>query len=392
MQYLIILGFVGGQLLKLPYFNLGGITALDLLCLIFCLLSIFKLLGQKIKINLPIYFKFGLSFIGICLISLLLSPLHLTTIERLVSFSYTIRFGIYLLTSFFVSLNFFAVKKNTSNVLILSGAMLATLGLLQLIFIPDLSFLAQYGWDPHFFRTVSTFLDPNFAGAFFGLTLVLLFLNLDQFKLKERIILFTIVFIALTTTFSRGSYLLFGVSFLTISLFKKSLKALILTAVLSSVLIVSFFIYQPFVAAPKNVSREKSAEARVGTWEQGLEIFNRAPLLGVGFNSYRFALQQFQLAPPDQINSHGGASNDSSLLFVLDTTGIIGLIIYLGFLFAILWTAWQQWQRRNIWGLIVFSGLLGLVAQSFFANTLFYPQLLGYLMFSLAQLSPKTSS
>lgn len=390
MEYLISLGFIAGQIGKVPFFDFGGITTLDLLLFFICFLAIILRKFKFNPSNLP--FKAGLVFVMVCLISLIFSPLNLNPLEKTVSFSYLVRFLVYLAISLLTARNFLQLKINTDKILTFSGVILAVLGLLQLVFIPDLQFLTQSGWDPHFYRTVSTFLDPNFAGAFFDLTLILLLFNTVKLSKRWQLAAFSLVFIALDTTFSRESYLMFGLSFLLISWFKKSFRYLTLTTVLCLILITSYLIYLPLVAAPKKVSRAQSATARINTWQQGITIWAKNPILGVGFNSYRFALREYQLGSKKQIESHGGASNDSSLLFVSSTTGVVGLMAYLFFLYTILQAAWANWQKENLWGLIVTIGLAGLIAQSFFANVLFYPPILAWLMMGIGQLSAKTSS
>src|SRR5258708_1648318 len=236
MEYLLFLGLAAGELLRLPIFNSGGVILLDISLVIFGLASLLKYHRFK---SPPFSIKVGVVFVVISLLSQLFSPLSLSFNERLIGVSYIIRFLLYLAAGFLISMNFFQLKKNTLQLLLSSGITLAILGLLQLIFIPNLQFLVSSGWDPHYFRTVSTFLDPNFAGAFFGLTLIVLYL-FKPFSKRIFLVVFSLLFIALLTTFSRGSYLLFGVSFLTISLLTRSTKTLALTTILTAILIVGF--------------------------------------------------------------------------------------------------------------------------------------------------------
>lgn len=356
--WILTLSIISGQLIKLPIINLG-VTILDLTVLAFCCYGIFK-----IKFHLkkpPLFVKFSLPFIFICLISLILTPLNLNLIQELSSLAYIIRFTSFILFGWLIySDAFLNFKENSQKVLIFSGIVLGVLGLLQLIFLPDLRFLSIQGWDPHFMRTVSTFFDPNFLGAYLVLTLLLLQ------KSSWGIIL--LVYIALLTTFSRGAYLTFGVSFLTLTILNRSIKLFLLTGMLSLGLFLGYSSYQKSVAVPRNIDRTKSAEYRLDSWQQGFLMFQKNPVLGVGYNAYRYGLEQYKLADQNFISSRGASSNDSSFLFVLATTGVLGLASYLTFLFSIMWIG-----RKNY---ILLAGLAGLIVQSFFANTLFYPFLL----------------
>lgn len=363
-----------GQLIRLPFLG-GGVTLLDLTVIAFSVFGVFKL---KFKLKNPPLLKSALSFILIALFSLLLTPLHLTLSEYLISFSYIIRLFLYIFFAWVVySGNFLDTKKT----FLISGIAFAVLGLLQFIFFPNLDFLTTNGWDPHYFRTVSSFLDPNFAGAF--LVLTLLTFTASHLRggtvLTPRVfyIIFAVIYITLLTTFSRSSYLMFFVSGLTFAFLNKSKKYFFLTLVLFAFLLLGFKTYSILVTTPRNIDRTESASYRLATWQQGLDLFRKSPLLGVGFNAYRFGIKEYNLGDRQFLQSHGASSNDFSLLFVLSTTGIAGLIVYFYFL-------WTLIKLKNI---ILTAGLAGLLVHSVFANSLFYPPLLAWIL--LISATPK---
>jgi O-antigen ligase len=352
---ILLISIVVGQLIKLPIGS-GGATLLDLTVVLLCGYFLIK---NKFRLTpIPIWVRAASTFILIAIWSWILSPLNLTITEKIPGILYIARFsGIIFLG--------WLMQEDMKRTLLLSGVILAILGLLQFIFIPDLGFLASLGWDPHFFRTASTFLDPNFLGAFLVLTLLLV--------PKNKLVIFALVYLALLTTFSRGAYLAFLATFLTLSITKRSLKLGFITLLLFAGLMLGFYGYQMSVATPRGVDRVESAEARLDTWQQGTKMFLKAPILGVGFNLYRPALKEYKLADEGFIGSHGAGSNDSSLLFVASTTGIIGLAAYSFFLGTLIFIG----IKKNP---ILLAGLVGLLTQSFFANTLFYPFLLLYVI------------
>ncbi len=343
---------MAGQLIKLPI-GTAGVTLLDLAVIFLCLIGLFKL---KLKLKKPpLFIKSGLIFIAVAVFSLVFTPLHLLAGEYAISFFYTVRFSAYIFLGWLIISGAYPTK-HIKKTLISSGIILASLGLLQFIFLPDLRNLASFGWDPHYFRAVSTFLDPNFLGAFLVLVLILY---------RSRLF-FVVIFITLLLTFSRGAYLAFLVSFLTLSFLKKSFKLGILTVILFLVLLGGFYSYQKGVAEPRGIDRTKSASFRFSTWQQGWTLFSRHPVLGVGFNAYKFALKEYGLGDAKFLASHGASTNDSSLLYIATTTGLIGLASYFFFLFSLI-------KQRNF---ILTAAISGLIVQSFFANTLFYPPLL----------------
>ncbi len=374
ITWILTLAFIAGQLIKFPLGG-SGPTLLDLTVLVLCLLEIIK-----IKINLkepPLYIKAGLVFISVALLSLILTPLKLTIPEYLTSFLYVVRFFIFIFLGWLLYSGAFPnLAKNSLNILSISGIILAVLGLIQLVILPDLRFLKQFGWDPHYFRTVSTFLDPNFLGAYLVLTLILIH--------KSKKWFFAIVYLALLTTFSRGAYLAFLISFLTLAFLNRSLKLAIITIMLFLGLMVGFFSYQHQVAEPRGINRVESAQFRFSTWQQGWQLFQNHIGLGVGFNTYRYALRTYHLADMTFLQTHGSSTNDSSLLYVAATTGIIGLISYLIFLGSM----FAYGVKINF---SLAAGLLGLIAQSFFANTLFYPPILAWLIL-VAAISPSLAN
>ncbi|MDP3758656.1 MAG: hypothetical protein Q8Q86_02960, partial [Candidatus Daviesbacteria bacterium] len=224
---ILAFAITAGQLIKVPI-GIQGITALDITIALFCLIGLLKLKFHLKKPPKQITAAF--IFIFVATVSLLLTPLSLSLSEYFLGFSYTIRFSLYVLFAWLVAQQgvystfsnaFGALQKDPYRIFLLSGISFAVLGILQFIFFPDLDFLRIAGWDPHYFRTVSTFLDPNFAGAFLVLTLILIFQNLAKAK-KWNTIFFITIYLALLTTFSRSSYLMFLVSGLTLSFLKKS--------------------------------------------------------------------------------------------------------------------------------------------------------------------------
>lgn len=393
---ILALSILAGQLIKLKVSgSSGGIILLDISILALCLYSIPKLNFRNL-INPPLTFKLAYFFILTGFISLIFTPLNLSLSEYFVSLSYLLRFSLYIFLMYCLYSKIFGDLKKTAVTLLLStGIGLSVLGILQLIFIPNVEFLTSDGWDPHYFRTISTFLDPNFVGVYFVLTLILITLLLKgKVKTKLRfitgkkllLIYFLAVYLALLTTFSRGSYLVFSVSFLTLSFLLRSQRLLLLTILLISSLLVGFKIYSVFIAETRNINRDQSAISRLGTWEEGAIIFQKSPFLGVGFNAYPNALKEYNLAPLSVVSKRGGSTNDSSLLYVAATTGIVGLAFYVLFLISILKSALRNIKSNNYWGLLTFSSLIGIITGSFFANILFYPLILIWLIVSTANL------
>ncbi len=343
---------------------------MDITVVILVLISLLKL---KFRLKKPpIWLLAALVFIATATLSLILSPLNLNLTQYLQSFAYTLRLLAYLLLGWVIYSGALAdIRKNAVKILTFSGLGFAVLGLIQLIFLPNLGFLQSQGWDPHFFRTASTLLDPNFTGAYLVLTMLFFVTVASKIFPKKLLLLsFTITYLAFVTTFSRSSALLLIVSFSSLAFLKRSIKLFLLGLSLFIGFFLVFNTYQKSVALPRNIDRDHSAEARLDTWQQGFEVFQKSPILGVGFNAYRYALDQYDLSPSEFLQSRGSSTNDSSLLYVLATTGIVGFIAYLGFLGLLVRYAFSS---KEEWGIILIASLAGLLPNSFFINSLFYP-------------------
>ncbi|OGE10812.1 hypothetical protein A3A60_02400 [Candidatus Curtissbacteria bacterium RIFCSPLOWO2_01_FULL_42_26] len=244
--------------------------------------------------------------------------------------------------------------------------------------LPDLSFLAIYGWDPHNTRVASTLLDPNFSG---GLITIFFSISLCMFIFKKGFIyifLASIFFAAIILTFSRSSYLAL-LSTTSIIGLVKSPKALIVAMLVFTI---------SFAAIPQVRNRvigaftlDETAAARIESWQRGWEIFSNNPVFGVGFNTYRFAQQSygnFNFDSPE--GGHSGAGSDSSILLVAATSGIFGFILYLALLFSLFEIHFKN-IRKNYINLAAVAALSGLIIHSQFVNSLFFPQIMLPLFF-----------
>lgn len=386
---ILTLAIIVGQLIKIPFGTHGGITLLDIAIILILILGVTKLKGLK---KFPIWVIAAWVFSILAFLSLIFTPIHLERFEFITSFAYILRFlGIIFVGLLAYNLKTLYPKDAIIKILLISGVGLSILGIVQLFIFPDLAFLIKLGWDPHYFRTVSTFLDPNFLGAYLSLTLILLSQKLTITK-RWNVILFIIVYVALLTTFSRGAFLGFFAGFLTLAVLKRSIKFFLLTCFLTSILVLGFVFYQEVIAQPRNIDRGQSAKFRVNSWQEGLALIQKHPVLGVGFNTYRFALREYHLRPNEFIQDRGASSNDSSLIYVASTTGLLGFMSYLMFLTSFVWVGWQNYLSKNPLGAILLSGLSVIFIQSFFSNTFFYPFLLMWLVLIASKVRDTTYS
>lgn len=374
-----------GQFVKLPLGS-GNIYPIDSLVIgVVCFWVLGKILSRDRSFVLPSYFPFLFLFSFWALISLVSGGREVTSVEFLNGAFYWWRFVFYSLFSVVVfdsavvgtGLN----PNSGSNLLqpmILSGLLVAGAGFVQLIIYPDLSALARdFGYDPHRNRLVSTFLDPNFTGAYLTLSLILLLTHKGRslFKLLATSLLVT----TLLLTFSRSAWIMAAASLFIFGLLK-SRRLLIGSVVLF--LLAYFLVPRVQTRISGLTDPDDSAKLRLISWSRAVEIFKDNSFLGVGFNLYRPAQERFGFFDyrdyaRDAAGGHAGAGSDSSLLLILATTGIPGLSLFLLLWGKIWWEAFGK-RSRPI-ALALFVSLFGLFFESQFINSLFYPQIVLWL-------------
>lgn len=335
-----------------------------------------------------------------------------------IKFYKTLRnFFLILLGSWFLSLRLFSIGEMFQGLLYLVRACLYTLlivnaphmlqgvkkyvslalwafivlGLFQYCFIPDSRFLLRYGWDEHYYRLIGTVLDPNYAGAMYGM--IGLF-GLDRFlssRKRTGVLLGIFSTVALVLTLSRASWISTGVAliFCLISkgpTFHRRSDLYKMAVGVSVVSILVFFIAPKPGGEGVNLFRTNSIAQRVKTWEQAVMMWKTYPLLGVGFNNYNVSSQKlhFDIDP----KSHAANSPDSSWLLLLSTTGAIGVVLLVKFAFLPLLKMYYNPSGRTSYNTFYISAILLMAVHALFNNTLFYPPILGLFVLLIAAKSP----
>ncbi|MFH1601896.1 MAG: O-antigen ligase family protein [Candidatus Shapirobacteria bacterium] len=352
-----------GQWTRLPIsWPFVHIYAHDLLILVLSFVLL-KKQGFRKLINSPI-FKIFLPFLVICFASLLINLGRWGVKNSILGSLYLVRYLAYL----FIFLSAVYLSKENKNkllkLLLTIGWITAVMGLIQYFVYPDFRSWELFGWDPHLYRIVGTYFDPGFTGLIYAWSLILILVLFWKkiAKLDLKIIIFWIapIFLALILTYSRSTYLAFLGAIGLIALVKKNGKIFIISV---SLLVLALLFLPRKEGIGTKLERQDSWFSRVESWKNSFQIIKKNPLLGVGFNNYRFAQQEAGYLESKSQEDHGSTGVDNSLLFVLATTGVLGFAAFSYFWIKVI-------KKRN---LLISAILVSWIISSFFNNSLFYP-------------------
>lgn len=197
------------------------------------------------------------------------------------------------------------------------------LGFLQYFFLPDLRFLIYEGYDDHLYRLTSTILDPAFTGLVFVFNL-----NYYLWQKKKNYLLIILFAIGLLLTYSRASYLAFGLSSLLMIFLNKEISKKTILLVL-----LCFCIAMPFLPKKSggdgvNLLRTISTQKRINNDQEILQSMTGAQWL---FGQGLFIPAKNRVFT-ENIPSHSHFA-DNFLVFLISNLGIIGSAILLIFFF-----------------------------------------------------------
>jgi hypothetical protein len=363
-------------------YKYGGLNVyfFDVAVLVLSVVGVLYFLGVRKSFKLPRSAFLFLFFTFVAMLSFLrVFPLH-TYSELLVSGSYLFRWMFYFVAGLVVY-NMMEQKNalgkrfiSSSEVVrafVFSAVFVSVGGFIQLLVLPDFTVLPEsLGWDPHKNRLASTFFDPNFVGAYLALILAILLFFKVKLELNPKLphfFVFSLITGALVLTFSRSAWLLFAAVSLVYGLFKSR-------PFLIAALIIAFAAY---FAVPRIQTRVSgttdpadSAHFRIISWKSTWEIAKENLFLGVGFNTFKYAQKDYGFLTSDSLTNHESSGSDSSLLLVLATTGLLGFVFFAG---GLVIPALSSLKNKQ-WFFVAILG--GLLLESQFINSLFYPPIL----------------
>lgn len=324
--FLLFIFYSFGQLGRISLYNQQINFYVYELFLIFILLIFFvKYKLQPIIKNYKLN-KFLALFILFITLSYFINIFFFNLFENLISFLYLLRLITYII--FFIYLHFYISKEKNKkgifkNSLFVSFILIFIFSITQYFFYPDLRNLIYLGWDPHLNRLFGVFFDTSITAGLLGLIFLFLFLN----KKVAYSVLFLILFIL---TYSRSAFISLIVAVFYYLFYKKDFKKILFFLIL-------FFLI--FLITPKKfgvgvaLNRLFSIEARLNDYKEAVAVWKKSPLLGYGYNRTQFIrLKSQENMENSNVISHSLSSFSSSYLTLLAASGILGLVLFTGFL------------------------------------------------------------
>lgn len=263
-------------------------------------------------------------------------------LELLYGLSYPLRLILLLLTANVISaiLKKNCYKKEKIMCFILNCYLFVCfIGFFQLAFFPVASdfysLFTRIGFyianpDPHINRLISLYFDPNYLAGCLIIPFTIAFLQWKNGE-KNKILYLFILGISIILTVSRSGFLglaiIIMLSFCHLEVSKKAiLKNIIIMVSLVTVGIILFASDARIINRILNSNSDASTFARFKSWEYGFEIIKNNLFVGIGYNmigTYREKIFYQTIALST------GYGNDSSLLVILISSGIIGIIYFI---------------------------------------------------------------
>jgi O-antigen ligase len=405
--WLLAISLVLGQLVRFPLPGQSGGVLVSDIAVVFMLLVAgskygVRQFGGQVSRNKRIpstfYVILTTPFILWSLFTLVIHIGDYSTSELAIAFSYWLRTSSYLLL--LPALLWVAREQRVYQALgrsfVSAIVVLLGIGFIQILFFPQLAALPASllalsggGWDPHEGRLVSSWLDPNFFGAFAGLALLYAVGSFfTQSSTRRSQIFFLVLTLALGVagilTQSRSSVIaavaaVFILSPLILLRLASQRTTGLLPAVIGlgslAVIVVGLAALGLGDRLAGLLTQDPTVQLRLDSLVIVWRMAKEHPLVGVGYNAFQFAARDAGLS--DGVSLHSRAGADNSFLTLAVTTGIPGLL-----LFCLPWLSsagnllWRWLVNGQVVAITSVVSVLTLAIHAQFVNSFLYAHLL----------------
>ena len=239
----------------------------------------------------------------------------------------------------------FAIKRSKVTIprstFMLSGLVTLIIGLTQYFLMPDMRIFQYLGWDDHLSRLTLPHFDPTF-------TAVMLSLSVLSFTPTRSYVLYPLFLLPILLTYSRSVWL----SLLLTGVFSMKNKKIILVS--SILLLASIFALPRKFGEGTNLFRTYSITSRFQSDITYIQKYGWELLIGHGMNTLILD------SPSSDLPNHASGPNNS-YLYLLTTTGLLGLIGWGIFMYSI----YKKSPHKPMLAFFFIASL--------FNNVMFYP-------------------
>ncbi len=394
--WICLCSMLPGLLIRIP-FGGGGILLSDVLLPVFAASWLgIKLIYDRQLPVLPFWWP-AFGFVLVALLSWILGAWDLDLKAKILSFSYIIRFVSIMILGWAAldqlkakdeKLKIGAANKILDGLFVIVGIIIL-IGFVQFYLIPDISaWSTAGGFDPHMGRFLGTWMDPNFVAGLLAFFIPVMFGRLyEQLrsqKLEVRSILLSGLIViclgALFLTFSRSGYLA-AVAGLGLFFLLRDPKVIIIAIIVVILGIGSSERAQQRVGELAGTLSsvvlghtdeiDATAKLRLQSWGKSMILWEKYPVLGIGYNTYRYRAAEEGIVDANYFSAGG---SDSTLLTVLVTTGTLGFIAFLWFYAHFWWrNAWRYYHFGTTLNLGFVAGWSAILVHSVFVNSMLFP-------------------
>jgi O-antigen ligase len=381
-----------GQIAKVPLLSTkikaAPILLSDLLAVALCAwLFASVLVAGRIRLDRPASFLAGFVAVNALAISVAAARFDLTAAEVAFSSLYLIRWTLYA-TLYVFALT--VLRRAAAPRLIRTAVgvcgIFAAFGIIQSIFLPNFAFIVYpdaipyVDWDVQGNRLVSSFLDPNFAGAFimFGL----LFVHASGTELRRQSYpLLAVFWVALILTLSRSAIIATLVGLGVLTLRTRSFRRLFVP--LTCFALVATLLTDRLVKFASEYNKltflDPSALSRLSSWLLAWRIFADNPVIGIGYNAFGVVRAAYGSA----VSGNAAFGSDGGVLYLAAVSGIVGVALLGTALWRVAMIGLRTYRTRTlprsvrVLGLTLHAWIPSLVVHSAASNSIFYPFVIG---------------
>ncbi|NCN82937.1 MAG: hypothetical protein GW947_03120 [Candidatus Pacebacteria bacterium] len=289
----------------------------------------------------------------------------------------TFRAFLYTSTAWTIYLSVATKQKELLRLFLLtSGVVMAIMGVIQYLFLPDMRFLAVLGWDDHYYRAIGSMLDPNYFGILLVLTLANLWSWGKRIPAKLTIALTVLLSMTIAATISRATFLAVTIFFVTQFLRNKKIVSLA-----AGILLITLLALPKPTGEGVDLLRTSSINSRISHDQEALGGFELNPikmLFGTGLFS---SVHPSTFA--DKSIDHGLQANNI-FVFLYQGIGLVGMLLLLPILLKDYKIVYQKEH-------IIAFALVALLVHAQFNNSFFEPIVFSYWVLLVATLKKTTT-